>query len=42
MPKGKGMRKLIEDPEYFRLLGYAYVYGIGKVIDKKGEYKNEE
>lgn len=40
MPNGKGILKLIEDPDYFRLLGYSYVYGLGKKI--KGGNENEE
>lgn len=42
MPNGKAMLNLIEDSEEFRLLGYSYIYGLGKIIDKKGEEKNEE
>jgi CRISPR-associated protein Cst1 len=42
MPNGEAMKRLIEDPEDFRLLGYAYIYGLGKVIDKKGGNEDEE
>lgn len=44
MPNTEGMKRLIKNPEEFRLLGYAYVYGLGKIVDKRkeGEDKNEE
>lgn len=42
MPKGNGIRKMIEDQEYFRLLGYAYIYGLGKIVDSKGGNENEK
>lgn len=42
MPNGDGMKKLIEDPEYFKLLGYAYIYGLGKIVDKKGGNEDEK
>lgn len=42
MPNGKAMLNLIEEPEEFRLLGYSYIYGLGKIVDRKGEKINEE
>ncbi len=46
MPNCKAVKVLIEEPEYFRLLGYSYVYGLEKLADKKQEIKggneNEE
>lgn len=42
MPNCKAILELMSKPEKFRLLGYAYVYGLGKMIDKKGENENEE
>jgi len=42
MPNGEGMKELIKNPEYLRLLGYAYIYGLGKVVDKKGGNENEK
>ena len=37
MPNCEAMKVLIEEPESFRLLGYSYIYGIEKRIDKKIE-----
>ncbi len=42
MPNSKAMVDLMSDPDKFRLLGYAYVYGLGKLADKKGDNENEE
>lgn len=42
MPNSKAMVDLMSDPDKFRLLGYAYVYGLGKLVDKKGDNENEE
>lgn len=42
MPNCKAMEELMSKPEKFRLLGYAYVYGLGKRIGWKGDNKNEE
>ena len=42
MPNSKAIIELMSNSEKFRLLGYAYVYGLGKLADKKGENENEE
>lgn len=46
MPNCEAVSLLIEEPEYFRLLGYSYVYGLQKRIIRKEELKggneNEE
>lgn len=39
MPNCEAVRLLINEPEYFRLLGYSYIYGLQKKIDKKEELK---
>lgn len=41
MPNCEAVKILIEEPEYFRLLGYSYIYGLEKRIDKKIEGGNE-
>lgn len=46
MPNCEAVTMLIQEPEYFRLLGYSYVYGLQKRVDKKvnneGGNENEE
>ena len=42
MPNSKAIIELMSNSEKFRLLGYAYVYGLGKLADKIGENENEE
>lgn len=46
MPRGEAMKELISNTECFRLFGYAYMYGLGKLHDKKEEIQggnnNEE
>lgn len=46
IPNCEAIKILIEEPEYFRLLGYSYIYGLEKRWDKKEELKggneNEE
>lgn len=44
MPGCEAIKVLIEEPEYFRILGYSYIYGLEKIIDKKeeGGIENEE
>lgn len=42
MPKCKAIRVLVEDEEYFRLLGYSYIYGLQKYVESKNEEKEEE
>lgn len=37
MPNTKAIMEMITKPEYFRILGYSYVYGLGKYLDKKKE-----
>lgn len=37
MPRCSAMKELIENEELFRLFGYSYIYGLGKMIDKKEE-----
>lgn len=37
MPNCKAIKVLIEEPEYFRLLGYSYIYGLQKFLDPKEE-----
>ena len=37
MPNCKAIKVLLEEPEYFRLLGYSYIYGLEKIADKKEE-----
>ena len=37
MPNTEAIIKMITEPEYFRILGYAYVWGLGKYLDKKQE-----
>ena len=41
MPNCEAIKVLIEEPESFRLLGYSYIYGLEKRIDKKIEGGNE-
>lgn len=41
MPNCEAVKVLIEEPEEFRLLGYSYIYGLEKRIDKKIEGGNE-
>ena len=41
MPNCEAIKTLIEEPESFRLLGYSYIYGLEKRIDKKIEGGNE-
>ena len=45
-PNCKAVKVLIEEPEYFRLMGYSYIYGLQKKLDKsevlKGGNENEE
>lgn len=42
MPRTKAIAKMMSEPEYFRTLGYAYVFGLGKYLDKKEENKEIE
>lgn len=42
MPNCEAIKVLIEEPEYFRLLGYSYIYGLQKYSDSKKEKDNEE
>jgi len=37
IPNCEAMKVLIKEPEYFRLLGYSYVYGLGKWREKREE-----
>lgn len=39
MPRCEAIKVLIEEPEYFRLLGYSYIYGIQKRLDENIEVK---
>lgn len=41
MPNCEAIKVLIEEPESFRLLGYSYIYGLEKILDKKREGGNE-
>lgn len=34
MPNCEAIRVLLEEPEYFRLLGYSYLYGLGVRLEK--------
>lgn len=45
MPNCEAIKVLLKEPEYFRLLGYSYLYGLGVRLEKKeveGGIKNEE
>lgn len=42
MPNCEAVKVLIKEPEYFRLLGYSYIYGLQKRTEKKGGNKDEE
>lgn len=42
MPGGNSIKKMGENPEYFRLLGFYYIYGLGKIVDSKGGNENEK
>ena len=45
MPNCEAIKVLLKEPEYFRLLGYSYLYGLGVKLEKKeveGGNKNEE
>lgn len=39
MPNCEAVKILIKEPEYFRLLGYSYIYGLQKYVDSKNENK---
>lgn len=44
MPNCEAIKVLLKEPEYFELLGYSYLYGLGVKLEKKeeGGNKNEE
>ena len=37
MPNCEAIKVLLEEPEYFRLLGYSYLYGLGIKLEKNSE-----
>lgn len=41
MPNCEAIKVLIKEPEYFKLLGYSYLYGLGVKLEKKEEGGNE-
>lgn len=40
MPNCEAIRVLLQEPEYFKLLGYSYIYGLEKRLEKSEENKN--
>lgn len=42
MPNCEAIKVLLKEPEYFKLLGYAYLYGLGVRLEKKEEVEKVE
>lgn len=42
MPNCEAIKVLLKEPEYFRLLGYSYLYGLGVRLEKKPEVEEVE